>query len=206
MGCIALASSKSIRQKVNRLSKPKAIFALLFAVCFIADVAASWYLALKKRRGDKTFNFRDGYDFCVNDLIDSPGVESMSEFIQHGNVSCLEHCQHVSYYSYLICRLLRLDYRSAARGGLLHDYFLYDWHYNAPCRWHGFKHPYIALANAKRDFELSDTECDIIEKHMWPLTLPLPKCKESFIVSFVDKCCTVIEVISSKANKSISID
>lgn len=199
-----MAVSKSVSSNSKR-AQTKAIVVALLAVLFAADVL-SWCIAFKKRRRDKARRLRDGYEECVSDLVESPGVESMSEFIQHGNVSCLEHCQHVSYYSYVICKRLRLDYRSAARGGLLHDYFLYDWHYNAPCRWHGFKHPYIALENAKRDFELTDTECDIIEKHMWPLTLPLPRCWESFIVSCVDKICTVTEVFSSKAQKAFNTD
>lgn len=207
MGCVALGFVKSIRQNPKgALSKPKAIIAVIFTLFFAADVAASMYIAFQKKRGGKRISLKNGYDSCVSDLIDSPGVLSMSEFTQHGNVSCLEHCKHVSYYSYVLCRLLGLDYRSAARGGLLHDYFLYDWHYNAPSRWHGFEHPYIALENAKRDFELTETECDIIKKHMWPLTLSLPGCWETFIVSCVDKICTVSEVLSSKAGKTLSAD
>jgi uncharacterized protein len=42
---------------------------------------------------------------------------------------------------------------------------------------------------------LNDIEKDIIEKHMWPLTLKLPKYKEAFIVSFVDKYCAFMESI-----------
>jgi uncharacterized protein len=56
----------------------------------------------------------------------------MEKFIQHSDVSCLEHCMSVSYNSYLICRRLGLNYQAAARGGLLHDLFLYDWHVSKP--------------------------------------------------------------------------
>jgi hypothetical protein len=32
---------------------------------------------------------------------------------------------------------------------------------------------------------------DIITKHMWPLTFSLPKCSEAWLVSMVDKSCSV---------------
>jgi uncharacterized protein len=138
----------------------------------------------------------DEYKKIVSDLINNPVVKSMEQYMQHGNVSCLEHSIYVSYNSYLICKRLGLNYRAAARGGLLHDFFLYDWHTSKPQNGlHGFIHPFIALENANKYFELSDMEKDIIEKHMWPLTLKLPKYKESFIVSFVDKYYAFMESI-----------
>jgi uncharacterized protein len=98
----------------------------------------------------------------------------------------------VSYFSYKACKLLKLDHHSAARGALLHDFFLYDWrNHDVPDlpedKFHGIEHPKIALANAQKHFQLNDIETDIIIKHMWPLTLVPPKYKESFIVSFADK-------------------
>lgn len=143
------------------------------------------------------------YKKCINDLMQNETVRSMEKFMQHSNVTCLEHSIYVSYISYLICRRLRLDYLSAARGGLLHDFFLYDWHITKPNKGlHGFTHPHTALENANKNFCLNEIEKDIILKHMWPLIIRLPKYKESFIVSFVDKYCTLMEIIkfSSRAN------
>jgi uncharacterized protein len=110
---------------------------------------------------------------------------------QHHNSSIYDHVMDVSYFSYRACKFLKLDYRSAARGALLHDFFLYDWrNHDVPDlpehKYHGIEHPKIALANAKKHFTLNDIEEDIIRKHMWPLTLVPPKYKESFIVSFAD--------------------
>lgn len=135
------------------------------------------------------------YTNCISDLINNTSVKSMKRFIQHSNVSCLEHCVNVSYYSFLVCRFLGLDCCSAARGGLLHDLFLYDWHIASPkCGKHAFVHPSIALQNAEI-FELNDMEKDIIKKHMWPLTIIPPRYPESLIVSFIDKYCAVIETL-----------
>ena len=144
-----------------------------------------------------------GYEKCISDLIHNEAVRSMEKFIQHSDITCLEHNIYVSYKSYLICRRLGIDYQSAARGGLLHDFFLYDWHITKPKNGlHGFTHPYTALENANKFFCLNKIEKDIIEKHMWPLTARLPKYKESFIVLFVDKYCSLMEIIKfgSKAN------
>lgn len=134
------------------------------------------------------------YNICVSDLITSNGVQSMANYIQHGDVTTLRHCENVSYMSFAICKALNLDYRSAARGALLHDYYLYDWHNCPPCTFHGYRHPAIAFANAHRDFPLNETESDIIKKHMWPLTLTkIPIYPESFVVCFCDKVQATIE-------------
>lgn len=137
-----------------------------------------------------------GYTDCIDDLLQSEITGSMNSFIQHGSVTCFEHSLSVSYYSYVLCRLLHLDYRSAARGGLLHDLFLYSWHKSKLIGgMHSFTHPYTALENANKHFLLNKMEKDIIVKHMWPLTIRLPRYKEAYVVSFVDKYCAFLEVV-----------
>ncbi|MFA6941468.1 MAG: HDIG domain-containing metalloprotein [Clostridiaceae bacterium] len=136
------------------------------------------------------------YKNCISDLAENETVCSMDSFVQHSNITCLQHCIYVSYISYLMCRHLGLDYRCAARGGLLHDFFLYDWHITKLNNGlHGFTHPYTALENANKLFDLNDVEKDIIVKHMWPLTIKLPKYKETFIVVLADKYCACMEII-----------
>ena len=110
----------------------------------------------------------------------------------HHNSPIYDHVNEVAYLSYRICKFLKLDYRSAARGALLHDFFLYNWRdHDVPDlprdKYHGIEHPGIALANAEKYFSLNEIERDIIKKHMWPLTMVPPKYKESFVVSFADK-------------------
>lgn len=142
------------------------------------------------------------YFELVSDIVTNKNVLKMKDYMQHGTTSCFDHCLNVSYYSYILCKKLNLDTRSAARAGLLHDLFLYDWHdmpsssKNVPFRKkHAFYHPYVALKNANKYFRLNNIEKDIIAKHMWPLTLVLPKYKESFVVSIVDKLCCICETI-----------
>lgn len=143
------------------------------------------------------------YKKCISDLIQNELVWTMASFVQHSDITCLEHSIYVSYISFLICKRLDFDYSSAARGGLLHDFFLYDWHIKESHHGlHGLIHPYTALQNANKSFDLNDLEKDIIVKHMWPLTLKLPKYKEAFIVSFVDKYCAIMEIIKL-GNRSV---
>jgi uncharacterized protein len=130
------------------------------------------------------------YNFCISDLAEHDMIRSLDAFAHHRSITRLEHCLHVSYLSYLTCRKMGLDYQSAARGGLLHDFYLYDSHVTKPDSGiHCFCHPSIALENATKYFPLNEVEKDIIVKHMWPVTISPPKYKESFIVTFMDKYC-----------------
>ena len=133
----------------------------------------------------------------IEPLLGCEQVRQMEDYIQHGDTSCLQHCIAVSYYSYMICKRFGLTKHESAliRGALLHDFFLYDWHITKPDEGlHGFVHPRIALRNANRNFDLNGREQDIIEKHMWPMTLVFPKYKESYIVCLIDKYCASMEI------------
>lgn len=144
--------------------------------------------------------YDDEYYSCVEDLLENELVIKMDSFIQHGLTSTLKHCIDVSYKSYKIAKKLNLDYVSSARAGLLHDFYLYDWHdlekEKNLFKKHGYVHPTIALNNAKENFELTELEEDIISKHMWPLTLrSVPKHRESMLVSLVDKYTSTKETV-----------
>lgn len=127
----------------------------------------------------------------IEDIINNNTVRQMIQYRQHYDTSTFEHCLHVSYISYRFCKKHHLDYVSMARAAMLHDLFLYDWRKKQRDveidGLHAFAHPKIALQNASQIFKLNDKEKDIIVKHMWPVTLPLPRYKESFIITFADK-------------------
>lgn len=146
------------------------------------------------------------YLLCINDLIAHKSVQTMRNYTQHGDTNCLAHSLYVSYYSYLISiklqSFLKVDPRSIARGALLHDFFLYDWHEKSNRKGlHGFTHPKTALENASLHFELNAIEKDIIVKHMWPLTPIPPKFFASFLVSMVDKYISTLEIFSIYPSK-----
>jgi uncharacterized protein len=135
------------------------------------------------------------YESCIRDLAQHKMIGALNDFAHHYNVSRLEHCLHVSYLSFLTCRKWNLDYRSAARGGLLHDFYFYNSRTTKPENGiHCFHHPSIALENAGKYFPLNKIEKDIIVKHMWPITIRPPRFKESYVVTLMDKYCASKEV------------
>jgi uncharacterized protein len=144
--------------------------------------------------------FEHEYYDTIQDICEHEEFLKLKNIFHH-NSSIYHHVHDVAYLSYRICKYLKLDYRSAARGALLHDFFFYDWrNHDVPDlpreKFHGLAHPAIALDNAKKHFSLNEVEEDIIKKHMWPLTLVPPKYKESLIVSFADKYLSSKEFIS----------
>lgn len=135
------------------------------------------------------------FDLIIEDIVQNQTVQRMKEFRQHYDTSCFDHCKNVAFISYKICKKFNLDYKSAARAGMLHDLFLYDWRKRQDGRkgLHAFTHPRTALENSKKIFELNEKEEDIILKHMWPLTVKLPKYSESYIITLADKYCALGE-------------
>ena len=122
-----------------------------------------------------------------------------SSFVQHGNTSVMKHCISVAYVSLMIARKLhiKVDKKALVRGALLHDYFLYDWHEKRKGHhFHGFTHPGTALKNAEKEYELGDIERNIISRHMFPLTVVPPMCREAWLVCLADKYCAVKETFS----------
>ena len=134
---------------------------------------------------------------------ESPEVQQMRQYIQHGMVTTYDHCLNVVRVSFWLNRRMRLgaDERSLVTGALLHDFYLYDWHVSSSftglrhiLQMHGFSHPMYACLNAQRYFQINKKEQLIISCHMWPLTFRhLPTCREAVIVCLADKFCCVLE-------------
>ncbi len=139
----------------------------------------------------------------IKDII-SNQVFIKTKKIKHHDRSIYHHSRRVAFISYLIGKKLKWkNIYALTRGAILHDFFLYDWRkgYIDPKtgkikRFHGFWHPKVALENSKKYFSISKLEEDIILKHMWPLTFYLiPKYKESWLVSFIDKYVATLEFL-----------
>lgn len=131
----------------------------------------------------------------VKELLAADSVQRLEKFIHHYHVNRLEHSLNVSYTSFKIAKKFKLNARSTARAGLLHDLFFYfPKNEKNKEKSHAYIHSRIAVHEAEKITELSDLERDIILKHMWGRTLALPRYKESYIVSLVDKYWALREV------------
>ncbi len=117
--------------------------------------------------------------------------------IPHHNDSVYDHVLNVAYQAYRVSYKKGWDWESTIRGALLHDFYLYQ--FNKKPRWsllidaynHMVNHPLKAYENASKHFHLNPIEKDIIISHMFPVRVP--KYKESWIVSLMDKSLAIIE-------------
>lgn len=157
--------------------------------------AIKWQRKLERQR-----ELRKQIKDSAGDILASRNFGKTRQYIQHGDMTVNEHVWNVAKYSIAISDTFHIscNRRELIRGALLHDYFLYDWHKphkQNPLQLHGFFHPSIALKNASEEYELTDREKDIIKKHMWPLTIVPPACREAWIVTTADKYCSLMETI-----------
>ncbi len=149
--------------------------------------------------------YGDEFKAIVLDILNHPQFEIQKTMVHHGGM-LYRHSLAVAYNSYCIARKLGLDAESVARGALLHDFFFDNWRESDTSsrkgidrirEMHGFSHPKKALKNAQTCFTLNDKEADMIVKHMFPLTPALPKYRESWIVSLVDKGIAIKEMVQA---------
>jgi uncharacterized protein len=138
----------------------------------------------------------------IGPLLEDTQVQALDRYIQHHCFSRLSHSLDVAWRSFFIARILGWDSKSTARGGLLHDLFLYERGADEEeSRHHLRNHPKVALENARRVCELNKVEENIIRRHMWLITLTPPRYRESYVVTFVDKYCALREAVISLGNR-----
>ena len=142
----------------------------------------------------------------IKEIYETEEFQSMGQYIQHANITRVQHIMSVAFMTYTIAKEKGFDYVAATRGAMLHDLFYYDWHVpgDGSHRLHGYRHPGFALRNAKALFTLSEKEENIIIRHMWPLTPTPPKYKESWIVCLSDKYCAHQESMIKFSSKTRS--
>ena len=131
-------------------------------------------------------NLEKEYLDIVNNILYNKEFLKLKNCEHHG-INRYDHSLKVSYRAYKYAKKHNLDYKSAATGGLLHDFFN-ETNFSIKDKFIStFSHPLKAEANALNIFNISPKEADIIKSHMFPLNVNLPKYKESWLVSFCDK-------------------
>lgn len=137
------------------------------------------------------------YMDIIKPIISNEVFLSRKLYNHHDNRSVYGHSLLVSINSYYFAKKVGLDYKAAAIGGLLHDFYYDDWQKSKKkyplYKAHGFVHAKEALENSKKIFpELIDKKIEnSIKRHMFPLTFIPPLYLESWIICFVDKMCSM---------------
>lgn len=135
------------------------------------------------------------YKKIVKDILRNKEFKKLYN-IEHHGISRYEHLVKISYYSYIIAKKLKLDYKSVCRGGILHDFYLDGDERNAKRKFFDtFIHPKKSLITSNINFNLNNIEKNIIISHMFPIYPALPKYKESILVNIVDKVLGLKEMI-----------
>ena len=70
--------------------------------------------------------YKEDFYEIIKDIVNTDDMQKLKLYKHHYGSNRFEHSMSVAYYSYLICRFLHIDYKSAARAGMVHDLFLYD--------------------------------------------------------------------------------
>lgn len=134
-------------------------------------------------------------------LKSDPAVKAVEQFIGHGGISIYEHSLSVARAAVSIANLFRVKpekYVAIVTAGLLHDFYLYDYHGQRTKLggWHAWRHPAVALDNARRLYDITPRQADAIRNHMFPGTLfHMPHYAEGWAIVLADKICSVFEYL-----------
>jgi len=143
---------------------------------------------------------RDAFWDELGRLERDPAVLRLVEFSQHRGSTTYQHVHNVATCCARLAERLGwrgIDGRALARGAMLHDYYLYDIRDKHMSAWrHGTSHPRRASEQASYAFDLTQKERDIIESHMWPLTITkVPRSREAVLVCLADKHVAFCEMV-----------
>ncbi len=133
----------------------------------------------------------DEFFEIIQPILEVPEFKKLDDIRHHG-ITRLDHCLRVAYYSYLISKLIHLNYKEVTEAALLHDFFT-DEVDDESMPYRLRRHASIACNNASKYFRLSEMQKDIILTHMFPITFTPPKYLESWIVDFVDDIAAIYE-------------
>ena len=123
----------------------------------------------------------------------------------HHGITRYIHVLRVSKFTYKISKFFNMDYVSATRAALLHDYFTNEELHNDNSLKRGVIHPDTACINAEKDFKLNELEKNAIIAHMFPLGHEIPKYKESWVLTIVDKCVAAYEMTRFKLSNTLTL-
>lgn len=151
-----------------------------------------YWQQLKKSKDIKT-DYIEFYKI-IEPIIIEKEFQRRKEYPHHINESVYEHVIRVSYDCYKIGKRLGMDYKALTIAGLLHDFYEKPWQYSNEKKpffqKHAFTHAKEAVVNSKKyfgtDIITSKVE-SIMITHMFPLNKKIPRNKEAWLLTLIDK-------------------
>ena len=137
------------------------------------------------------------FDTIAKEFLENEKFMRIQNENHHG-ITRYEHSMRVARNVYKLSKKLNLDYISATRAAIVHDFFINEEFGINHGLIQGVVHPDIALANAKGEFKINEIEANAIEAHMFPLSTCLPNSKEAWCLTAVDKAVAIYEYATNK--------
>lgn len=148
---------------------------------------------------------KDEFENIVKDILENDKFKELDNELHHG-ITRYGHSYRVAKATYKCCKFFKdKKIKEVTRAALLHDFYLdRDFSFERPKQILK-SHPSVALINAKQNFAINDLEANIIKSHMFPLAGVMPKYKESWLVTLVDKSVAIYEMYRYKFKLIINI-
>lgn len=130
----------------------------------------------------------------IEPLLIQSEMQKRKEYPHHINESVYAHVLRVAFDCYKIGKKLHMDYKSLAIAGILHDFYEKPWQYSNEkkplLQKHAFTHAKEAVLNSKKYFgtEIVTPKVEsIMITHMFPLNKKIPRSKEAWLLTLIDK-------------------
>lgn len=148
---------------------------------------------------------KNEYNYIVKDILNDKNFILLKNDLHHGT-SKYNHLVKVSKLSFFLTKVLHLRVKEATKAALLHDFFYGERTLKEENSY--LNHPHTAALNAKKYFNTTSLENDIIETHMYHYVLlkkilPFvnkenvlgrkPSTKEAWVVSISDLLVSILE-------------
>ena len=142
---------------------------------------------------------KNSFDSCIQDIVTNEQFNKLKTELHHG-ITRYEHAYRVAKWTHIIGEIFKMKNNvNTTRAALLHDFYVNDdLTGNGPQRLG--RHPEVALNNSLKYYELDNIQKDIIKSHMFPCNLTVPKYKESWLVSMIDKTVGTYEMLRFKTS------
>ncbi len=169
---------------------------LVYITCAVQIVTLLSYIIYNvkvKRENIDTFSQYVEFYEIIEPFLTNKEFLKRKTFSHHINESVYAHTLRVSFDCYKIGKKLKLDYKSLAIAALLHDFYETPWQTAKEKKpffqKHAFTHAHNAVLNAKKVFgkKITPKISNIMETHMFPVNKKIPRSREAWILTLVDK-------------------